>query len=200
MLLRWEANLPVAAKENKHRKSNWKLREEAGFCSLADNILRIKPSKTHDHGHYRRLGDTQDQAVQRRWRDGPWPSGSLAQPPPALPSTSKGYQCPSGIGRGQWVPLIIYLFTKYKLRFYCAQDTQVGTQAQRWKASLTVRKSAMTDISASFSGLPSPCFLPSATYSWYPGFFRGLCLSIKGKVWGSSCGGAPASFLLARCS
>lgn len=29
--------------------------------------------------------------------------------------------------------MIIYLFIRYKLRFSCAQDTQVGTQAQRWQ-------------------------------------------------------------------
>lgn len=56
------SNLPVAA-ENKQKKQ-FKQRKEAGLCSLADNILRIKPSKAHDHGHCRRPGDTQDQAVQ----------------------------------------------------------------------------------------------------------------------------------------
>ena len=36
---------------------------------------------------------------EERQRDRPWPLGSSAQPPPALPSTSKGYQCPSGMKR-----------------------------------------------------------------------------------------------------
>lgn len=67
------------------------------------------------------------------------------------------------------MPRIIYLFMKYKLRFYGAPITQADTHLPAdGKPSIT-RKFAATDTSQLLSsGRSVPCSIPLAAYSWPP--------------------------------